>query len=68
MKHLKTTGGLSDYIMTVDGPQTLDRLEAHALNKLRASPADVEANDKLALVREVKRLRALLIVKDNTDA
>jgi hypothetical protein len=50
------------YVMTVDGPQSLDRIEAHALNTLSIMPAHVDANDKLLLVREVKRLRQVIAV------
>ena len=51
-------GDEGGWIMTVDGPQTLARIEAHALNTLEHMPGHVDANDKLMLVREIKRLRA----------
>lgn len=45
------------YVMTTGGPQSLALIEAHALNTLSQAPGHVDANDKLLLVREVKRLR-----------
>jgi hypothetical protein len=40
--------------------EELNFLEADALNQLSVMPKSIDANDKLRLVREVKRLRALV--------